>query len=363
MKVPFLDVTREWIFFEDKFLEELKKFGRDGKYVLGPYTEEFEKKFSEAHGYKYGIGVSTGLAALETALLANDIGPGDEVITVANSAVATSLAISRLGAKPVFCDIDEKFLIDVSKIEALVTPRTKAILPVHLFGSVCDMEAINGIVKKNNLIVVEDACQAHGSGYGGPSTINTKAFSFYPTKNLGALGEGGMVITNDEKVRDFVSSYRNYGQKERYNHIIKGTNYRIGALQCAFLGIKLESLKDFVEKRKNIAKKYIGGLSSIDDLVINPFDNTSSYHIFTARVLNGKRDGSMKYLKENEIDTAIYYPTPIHRQVCYKDEYVDIALENTDRFQNEIISLPCYPFMNDDEVEYVIEKVISFFKA
>ncbi|MEK7452029.1 MAG: aminotransferase class V-fold PLP-dependent enzyme, partial [Patescibacteria group bacterium] len=213
MLVPFIDFKREWKFFEKEMMQTFRAFGRSGYYVLGPEVEKFEKDFAQFCGYKYAVGVSTGLSALEMILRAYKIGEGDEVITVANSAVATSLAISHLGAKPIFCDIGEDYLMDVSCIEKCITKKTKAILPVHLFGKICDMKRINLIAKKHKLVVIEDACQAHGAKCQKDSAVNTKAFSFYPTKNLGAFGEGGAVVTQDASVRDFVASYRNYGQR------------------------------------------------------------------------------------------------------------------------------------------------------
>lgn len=361
MKVPFVDFKKEWKFFEKSFVKAFKDFGQSGIYVLGPNVEKFEKDFAKFCGYKYAVGVSTGLSALEMLLRAYNIGSGDEVITVANSAVATSLAISNIGAKPVFCDIGEDFLMDPEKIEKLITSKTKAILPVHLFGKICDMKKINEIAKKNNLIVIEDACQAHGANFVDDAKVNAKAFSFYPTKNLGALGEGGAIATNDEKVRDFVLSYRNYGQKGRYNHVMKGINGRIDPLQCALLSIKLISLKKFIAKRRRVAKKYINGLKKISGLLVIDFDEKSAYHLFVLRVADGKRNELKNYLQEKGIDTLVHYPTAIHKQLCYVDEYQDLVLENTDKFQDEILSLPCNQFLSDAEVNYIIKNIKNFF--
>lgn len=361
MKVPFIDLTREWAFFEERFLARFKEFGASGKYVLGPYTETFEKKFAEMCGYTYAVGISTGLSALETALLAQGVGAGDEVITVANSAVATSLAISYVGAQPVFCDIGNDFLIDPTKIEALITSKTKAILPVHLFGKVCDMEAIGAIAKKYSLAIVEDACQAHGAVFSGPSAVHTKAFSFYPTKNVGAMGEGGMVVTNDVQVRDFAISYRNYGQRERYNHIMKGTNYRIDALQCALMEIKLSDLPEFIAKRQAIAKRYHEALASIAQIILPDFDAKSAYHLFVIRVQNNKRTELQSFLQQRDIETLVHYPTAIHRQPCYAAEYSGLVLPVTDQFQAEILSLPCYPFLTSQEQEEIIAGIKTFF--
>lgn len=357
MKVSFINLQAEWKFFEKKFLSAFKKVGRSGVYVLGPELERFEHNFAKYSGYTHGIGVSTGLSALEIALRAYGIGSRDEVITVANTAVATALAISSVGAKPVFCDIGDDFLIDPTKIEALITKRTKVILPVHLFGKICDMKAINFIAQKNKLAVIEDACQAHGANFKSESAKNTKAFSFYPTKNLGTMGEGGAIVTNDAKVRDFTMSYRNYGQQGRYNHVIKATNYRLEPLHATLLGVKLEYLNNFIKIRQNIAQKYISKLKNIDGLIINDFDPTSSYHLFVIRVLNKRRNELQDYLKKQGVETLVHYPTAIHRQPCYHNEYKNIILSKTDSFQNEILSLPCHYFMKDTEQDFIIKHI------
>jgi len=361
MKVPFLSFKKEWGILRADFLNALDKFGESGYYVLGPEVDEFENDFAKYCGYKYAVGVSTGLSALETILHAHNISTDDEVITVANSAVATALAISNVGAKPIFCDIGNDFLIDSSKIENLITKKTKAILLVHLFGKICEMNKINEIAKKHNLLVIEDACQAHGANFQGESMVNTKAFSFYPTKNLGALGEAGMIVTNDEKIRDFALSYRNYGQEKRYCHTIKGNNYRIDALQCAFLSIKLKDLDNAVSKRREIAKNYVDKLSNLDGLVVNDFDDSSSYHLFVIRVIKNKRDKLKDFLEKSGVTTLIHYPLLINKQPCYKEEYPDCLLEKADKFQDEILSLPCYPLLTEEEQNYVIDKLKEFF--
>lgn len=363
MTVPFLDLTREWRYFEPELVRAFTEFGASNEYVLGEYTKSFEKNFALAQGYTYAIGVSSGLAALEVALLAEGVKRGDEVITVANSAVATALAISNIGAIPVFCDVKENFLIDETRITSLITERTRAIVPVHLYGEVCNMEAINTIASRFRLVVVEDACQAHGAAFGEEGELkNTKAFSFYPTKNLGALGEAGMVVTNSRKVYDFIEQYRNYGQTERYVHTIRGNNYRIDALQCAFLNVKLRKLKDFVSVRNQIACGYVDKLSDIQALELPRISQKSAAHLFVVRITNGLRESFRKHLSDQGVGTVVHYPTPIHRQPCYEEEYRGICLSQTEEFSNDIVSLPCYPFFRNDEQEYVIKIVRDFFK-
>ncbi|MFA6463638.1 MAG: DegT/DnrJ/EryC1/StrS family aminotransferase [Candidatus Paceibacterota bacterium] len=360
MPIHFIDLKREWHFFEKNFLESFKKFGRKGIYVLGPEVEKFEKDFANYCSYKYAVGVSTGLDALEICLRSFGIKEGDEVITVSNSAVATSLAISNVGATPIFCDIGEDFLIDPKRIENLITKKTKCILPVHLFGKICDMKNINQIAKKYGLVIIEDACQAHGSLFSKESSLNTKAFSFYPTKNLGAIGEGGAIVTNEKRVSEFASSYRNYGQQGRYNHTIKGINGRIDPLQCLFMSIKLKKLNLFIKKRQKIALNYIESLRGCPNLIINNFDKTSSYHLFVIRVTGGLRTELINFLKEKKIETLIHYPTLIHNQPCYRNEYKNVSLTISEKFQDEILSLPCNPFLTPEEQAEIINKIKTF---
>lgn len=360
MRVPFVDLTREWHSLEKELVDVFTEFGRSGQYVLGPYADRFETAFAEYCGYAHAVGVSTGLAALEVALRAYEVGPGDEVITVGNSAVATALAISSVGATPIFCDIGTNFLMDPSKIEQCITNRTKAILPVHLFGKICDMSSINAIAKEHSLIVVEDACQAHGAAWEGESAVNTKAFSFYPTKNLGAFGEGGMVVTNDERVKKFTASYRNYGQEGRYNHVHKGTNYRIHPLQCALMQVKLNTFDTFIQKRRDIAKKYITNLSDLSWLTLPEWDKSASYHLFVIRVKEDMRDQLKKYLEEQGIETLVHYPKTIYVQPCYAEEYSSFSLEMTEQYQKEILSLPCYPFLQAGELEHIISTLLEY---
>ena len=360
MHVPFIDLKREWNYFEKKMVSAFKKFGKRGVYVLGNDVEQFENNFAAYCGYPYAISVSTGLAALAIALRAHGITDDNEVITVGNSAVATSLAIAETGAKPVFCDIGNDFLIDTNKIENLITKKTKAIVPVHLFGKTCDMVAINTIAKKHHLVIIEDACQAHGADFKGVSARHTKAFSFYPTKNLGAWGEGGMIVTRDKEIKEFAASYRNYGQHGRYNHVMRGTNARLEPLHCALLGVKLQQLDKFITQRQKIAKNYITALKNLKFLAINNFDLTHAYHLFVIRVLNGKRDALQQYLLKNGIESLIHYPMAIHKQPCFTREGKTARVPVTDQYQKEILSLPCYPFLKTTEQQYIIDHLKHF---
>jgi dTDP-4-amino-4,6-dideoxygalactose transaminase len=258
--------------------------------------------------------------------------------------------------------VGEDFLIDPAKIETLITRRTKAILPVHLFGKICNMAAINKIAKRHGLIILEDACQAHGAKYAGASLKNTKAFSFYPTKNLGAMGEGGMVVTNDEQIYKFVVSFRNYGQAGRYNHVMKGGNFRLDPFKCALLNEKLKAMSRAVSIRRKLALNYVKALSVVSGLAVDAYDAASCYHLFVIRALNGQRDQLRDYLKQNGIETLVHYPVSIYEQPCYRSEYPRLKLTNTDKFQSEILSLPCYPFLTTREQKFIIQKIGAFFK-
>lgn len=363
MDVPFLDLEREWRALEPELTEAFVRFGRAARYVLGSGVAQFEEAFAAAHQYAYAVGVGSGLSALEIALLAEEVGPGDEVITVGNSAVATALAISNIGAHPVFCDVQTNFLIDVSKIEHLITPRTKAIVPVHLFGLVCSMQSISEIAQKHGVRIIEDACQAHGTDFARFDGVeHTKAFSFYPTKNVGGYGEAGMVLTQRVEVRDFARQYRDYGQTSRYVHVQKGTNSRIDGLQCELLKVKLALLPQYTELRCAIAARYAQGLAGLSYLQVPPFVFGMAPHLYVVRVLGGLRDRLQQYLLHQGISTLVHYPTPIHRQPCYISEYTHTLLPVTEQLQEEILSLPCHPYLTAEEQQNVIEQVHNFFQ-
>jgi dTDP-4-amino-4,6-dideoxygalactose transaminase len=309
--------------------------------------------------------VGSGTEALHLALIACGIQNGDEVITVANTCVPTISAISFAGAAPVFVDIDEAtFTIDPALIEERITPKTKAIIPVHLYGQCADMDAILAIAQKHNLFIIEDCAQAHGSMYKGrmAGTMgHAGAFSFYPSKNLGALGDGGLVLTNDESLAQKVTKLRNYGQEKRYYHSIKGFNSRLDELQAAILTAKLPYLDGWNQRRREIAKRYNAAFAPLGiacplEVSTEVGDRYHVYHLYVLRV--PQRDRFQYLLATAGINTMIHYPVPVHLQESYQ-EYQSQSryLSITEKLAHEIVSLPIYPELTDQEVDYIITRV------
>lgn len=334
-----------------------------GWYILGKNVAEFEKNFAGYLDAKYCIGVANGLEALQIALMALHIGKGDEVITVSNSAVATTLAITSVGATPVFVDIDEYFHLDMAKVEQAITKKTKAILPVHLFGQTVQMSKLNEIADKYNLFIIEDACQAHGATYKGKkagSMGDIGCFSFYPTKNLGTYGDGGAIVTDDDNLYKLCKMFRNYGQTNRYEHEVAGLNSRLDEVHAAILNIKLKSLDSFVTKRNKAAGIYNEKLSNIPQIKI-PKTLKDAYHAYHLYVIEAERRDELKeYLKKHEIESLIHYPIPIHKQNCYK-EYNHISLPVTEEKSKQILSLPIHPFITEAEVHTVCTAIKNFY--
>ena len=337
---------------------------KSGWYILGKKVEAFEKKYAEYIGTKYCIGVGNGMDGLEIILMTLGIGISDEVITVANTAVATVLAITNVGATPVFADIDDYYHIDPAEIEKRITKKTKAILPVHLFGQMCDMETIMKIAKKYKLKVIEDACQAHGSSYKGRKAGtfgDAAAFSFYPTKNLGTYGDGGAITTNSIDIYNKAKMLRNYGQENRYHHKMKGSNSRLDEIHAAILYSKLNKLDTLVARRNEIASFYLKQLRHISHIKLPKKREHAlhSYHLFVIEVEN--RENLMKYLLEKGIETQIHYPIPIHKQECYP-EYRNIQLPRAESAASHILSLPIHPFLKDGEILKICKVINDFYR-
>lgn len=334
-----------------------------GRFILGPEVETFEKSFAAYIGAEHTVGVANGLEALQIALLATGIRNGDEVITTPLSAVATTLAIQAVGAEPVFVDIDDFYHIDANKIEAGITKKTRAIIPVHLYGQSTNMEKIMKIAKKHELVVIEDCAQAHGAKFNGKivgSFGTAGCFSFYPTKNLGAFGDAGAIVTNDPILADKCRMIRNYGQKNRYEHEIYGINSRLDEVQAAILSVLLPKLDQHNNRRREIAAIYKNELADIEGLELpNERQGASSVnHLFV--VQTSKRDALQSHLKENGIDSLIHYPIPIHKQECFK-EFNKVNLPVVEKKVGQILSLPVHPFLTDQEVLFVCQIVKSFF--
>ncbi len=364
MKIPFvsfLPMERE---LDKEIRDAFERVYKRSWYIEGKEDEAFEKAFAEYCGTKYCIGVGNGLDALMLALKALGIGEGDEVIVPSNTYIATALAVTYVGARPVFVEPKlETFIIDPERIEAAITGRTKAIMPVHLYGQACDMDPIMEIARKHNLKVVEDCAQAHGATYKGRKvgTFGDAAgFSFYPGKNLGALGDAGATITNDEELSKKIRALGNYGSDYKYHHIYKGNNSRLDELQAAFLSAKLPILEKMNSERRMIANRYLNEIKN--EKIILPTvekDMVPVWHIFGVRC--AEREKLEKHLNENGIGTNKHYPIPMHLQECYKDlGYKEGDLPIAEEISKTELSLPMYYGMTDDEVSHVIDKINEF---
>ncbi len=339
----------------------IKRVLDKGWYILGDETKAFESEFAEYIGVTYGIGVGSGTEALHIALVACGIGPGDEVVTVSHTAVATVAAIELTGARPVFVDISpEYYTLDPSKLEAALSKQTKAIIPVHLYGQSADMLPILDIGKKHGLRVIEDCAQAHGAMYQGRrvgSWGDIGCFSFYPTKNLGALGDGGMVVTSDPELAEKVRLLREYGWAERYISKIPGWNTRLDELQAAILRVKLRYLDADNEARANLASKYDHALEGVGPITPKRRpEATHIYHLYVIR--SAARDEMQAFLKAHGVGTLIHYPIPVHLQPAYRDALhrSDNLLE-TEKAAREVLSLPIYPELHEKELQTVAEIV------
>ncbi len=365
MQIPFLDLPAQYRSLRPKVDEAMQAVLDAGTYASGPAVEAFEKDFAAYCEAEHCIGVNSGTAALVLLLQAHGIGPGDEVITVANTFFATAQAISTLGALPVLIDCAERTaLMDPALLEQAITPKTKAIIPVHLYGQPCDMDAINGIAKAKNLLVFEDACQAHGATYKGKKTgslADGAAFSFYPGKNLGAYGEGGAVTTNDAAIAKQVRMLREHGSSKKYHHDLVGWNERMDGIQGAVLGVKLPHLDAWNAARRRIADRYRAKLpQTVRPLDLQP-DAVSAWHLFVIR--SADRDALQAHLQNQGVQTGIHYPVPIHLQPAYADRGWKAGdFPVAEALAKEMLSLPIYAELTDEQCDYVCEAVASFAK-
>jgi len=383
MNIPFLDLKTPHQELEEELVEVYRECLRNASFVGGPQVQAFEEEFAQFCETKYCVAVSSGTDALRFALIAAGIGPGDEVITVPNTFIATTEAISQTGATPAFVDINEQtYNMDPSKQEDFLkkryalgamrsASRPRAVLPVHLYGQPADMDSILEIANRYGLIVIEDACQAHGALYYSEKDKKWKkvgsmglaaAFSFYPGKNLGACGEGGAVTTNNEDVAKKVRMLRDHGQAKKYYHEFEGYNGRLDAIQAGILRIKLKHLPNWNEKRRQNAYQYNELLNGANNVVVpyEPAWSKAVYHLYIIRTQ--KRDDLQRYLSENGINTGLHYPIPIHLQNAYKN----LNLPNgdypiTEKVAQEILSLPMFPNLTVEQIEYVSEKVKNFY--
>ena len=358
MKVSFLNLRKQQAGLKEKLLATTSNIIEEGWYIGGKYVEQFEHAFSEYLKAGSCISCANGTDALELILRGFGIGKGDEVIVPSFTWVSDAEVVHAVGARPVFADIPmDSYCIAEETIANLITSKTKAIIVVHLYGSPCDMDPIINLGKKYGIKVIEDCAQAHGASYKGKmvGTIgDAAAFSFYPTKNLGALGDGGAIVTNDAALAHTVRLLKDHGQKARDKHVAIGTNSRLDALQAAVLSLKLSYLDQWNDERRRLAQIYLSGMNKMNvKLPDNKIDRV--FHLFV--IQTAFRNQLKEYLSEHGIETAIHYPTPIHKIEAYQ---VSEVLPNSERATREVLSLPLYPGMEDAEVEYVIKHIKAF---
>ncbi len=358
MNIPFFDLKKQYTYLKKSIDDAYTRVMQNGSFILGSELKNFEKEFAEYCGAKYAVGVGSGTEAIHLSLRACGVKAGDEVITVPNTAIPTVMAVLSAKAKPVFVDVGEDCLIDHSRIEEKITENTKAILPVHLYGKSCDMGRIMGIANKHNLFVLEDACQAHGAK-SESKQVGTfgiaGCFSFYPTKNLGGYGDGGIVVCNEQTVYERLLLLRNYGQMHRYYAKIEGCNSRLDELQAAFLREKLKHLDAWNSRRREIAKNYYASINN-PEIILPSFDENHIYHQFVIRTKN--REELKKYLAECGVGTEIHYPVPLHLQEAFSFlNYKNGDFPNAEKFTSEVLSLPIFPELNDDEIKYICDKI------
>ena len=362
MRVPFIDLKAHHAPFREEFRDAIDKVIDSCEFAGGPRVEEFENDFATFCETKYAIGVGSGTEALWLALIALGVGPGDEVITVPSTFLATAEAITYCGARPVFVDIDEcSYTMDPTALERAISPKTKAIIPVHLFGQTADMDAILEVANKNALPVIEDACQAHGALYKGRkagSLSSIGCFSFYPGKNLGALGEAGAVVTNNDELQAKLRILRDHGQIRKYHHSMVGWNGRMDGIQAVVLRIKLRQLTMANEMRRNHAKSYTDLLRELSGVIL-PYegpDRHHVYHIYSIRVQ--KRDDMIRTLQNQGVCAGIHYPIPVHLQEAYLDlGYERGTFPVAEKCANEFLSLPMFPELTQEQIQFVATTV------
>lgn len=374
MQVPFLDLKIQYKSIKNEVNAAIQKVLDNTAYILGEPVADFEKAFASAHGVKHCIGTSSGTDGNHLVLWALGIKPEDEVIIPANTFIATAWGVTLCGAKPVFVDCSpDNYNIDPEKIEAAITPNTKAIVAVHLYGQPADMNKLQEIANKHKIHLVEDAAQAHLAEYNGAKVGSfsiATSFSFYPGKNLGAYGEAGAVVTDDDDIAKNVKMMREHGQSKKYFHETFGHNYRMEGIQGAVLGVKLNYLNKWIDGRRRAAKKYNELLANVDSVIL-PYEAPNVkhvYHLFVIQLKGSsnyeakeKRDNLQRFLSENGIATGLHYAIPIHEQNCFKYlGYKKGDFPVTEKLADTGISLPMYPELTDEQIEYVTDKIREF---
>ena len=358
--VPVNDLKRQYASIRAEVDGAIREVFERGQFILGPAGEKFEQEFAAYCGVTHAVGVASGTEAIQLALLASGVKPGDEVITVANTAVPTIAAIRAAQGIPVFVDVDPRYYtLDASRVEAAITPRTRVILPVHLYGQCADMDPLLDIAGARGLTVVEDACQAHGALYKGRhagSAGRLSCFSFYPTKNLGGYGDGGMVLTNDDAAAARLRLLRNYGQTKRSSHALEGINSRLDEIQASILSAKLKHLDAWNARRRALAERYSQALAGLPlEVPLEAAYGQHAFHLYVVRVAH--RDAFREFLSANGVETLIHYPTPIYRQEAYTTFTPRIAQDVTEGLAREIVTLPLFPELEEDEVDHVADVI------
>lgn len=367
MQIPFIDFRKLHEPIKEETYTAIQNVINNNAFILGKAVTDFESDFAKAHGVKHCIGVSSGTDANHLALWASDIKEGDEIIIPANTFIATAWGATLCGATPVFVDCEsDSYNIDPKKIEEKITPKTKAIVAVHLYGQPADMDELKKVAEKHDLILLEDAAQSHIAEYKGKrigGLSKAASFSFYPGKNLGAFGEGGAVTTNDDELAQKIKMLRDHGSMKKYYHEYYGHNYRMEGIQGAVLGVKLKYLENWTKKRRDAAKKYTELLKDVKEIKLPeemPYAN-HVYHLFVVQTKD--RDKLQKFLNENEISTGLHYPIPLHLQKCFEHlGYKRGDFPQTEKLADECLSLPMFPDLTDEQINYVCDKIKEFFK-
>ena len=365
MRIAFVDLHAQHQPLRAALDRAIGEVVASGQFILGPQVAAFEQRFAAYCGVRHAIGVGNGMDALRLALMALDVRGGDEVILPANTNVATALAVSAVGAVPVLVDCDPRtYNLDPRGLERAVTPRTRVIMPVHLTGQAADMDAVMAVAERRGLHVIEDAAQAHGAAWRGRRCGSIGAvgcFSFYPSKNLGAFGDAGMAVTNDDALARRLAQLRNYGQSQKYDHVAAGLNSRLDSLQAAVLAVKLPHLDRWNEARVSRAARYRAALRGVGDLRLQEIapGATSVYHLFVVETEH--RDRLRRHLADAGIDTGVHYPVPIHLQPAYAAGYRMGQFPHTEALARRSLSLPMFPELRDDQVDAVAAAIRRFF--